>query len=189
MIRIDPTVVHAVWAGRFQPFHLGHVSFLDRICLTFDGPIVVAVIASSTSEPSDAYSAEANLQHRVAKNPLTTWERLMMIRIYLEEKGLTNRIIPIGIPRPDTYWSMVRGFYPPKRVLCFSDRNTFETQKVEHWRSMGEAVRVFPSEVGTSGTEFKEIVRSRGDWRALLPSETVEYFLSIDGPARFAESE
>jgi nicotinamide-nucleotide adenylyltransferase len=194
MIHIDPYLVYGIWVGRFQPFHLGHVSFLERLSLAFDGPIVVAVIASFPSDQNkavDAYSEAANLQHRASKNPLTVWERLMMINLYLESSGLGNRIMPIGIPRPDTNWDIVKGFYPPKRILCFSERNTFELQKVAHWKSLNERVKTFSFD-GTdniSGTKFKEIIKNRGDWRSLLPPATVEYFSAIGGPERFAKSD
>lgn len=185
----NPEQEYMVWAGRFQPFHSGHLSFLTKICRIGVEPVVVAVIASSNRNPVDAYSEEANAQHRSARNPLSVWERVTMIRLCLEAEGLSNRVVPMGIPRPDAHWDTVRSFYPPRRVLCFSDRNRFESMKVQHWRSMGEKVRVIESDLDLSSTLFKETLRSGGDWLKFLPEPTHDYFQRIDGPGRFSLTE
>ncbi|MFH0350844.1 MAG: hypothetical protein ACHBMF_02765 [Chromatiales bacterium] len=105
-------------------------------------------------------------------------EQLMIIRMSLEVERLSDRVIPIGIPRPDSHWETVQSLYPPRRVLFFTNRNSFEAMKVAHWRSLGEAVQIIGAEGDLSGTLFKENVRSGGNWRSFLLAATIEYFVA-----------
>jgi nicotinamide mononucleotide adenylyltransferase len=180
--------VHATWAGRFQPFHEGHLATLCAILDEFAGPVCLMLIQStgwSTIGPSSLMDA----QHARSKNPFTIWERREMIRLVLEAEGLLDRVTILGIPRPDILWEAVQGFYPPRRFICLTDRDELDEEKLNVWKSRGESVMIIKTgESERSSTSIKAAVQRGEDWRALLHPATLDYFELIDGPSRLANA-
>jgi cytidyltransferase-like protein len=179
--------VFAVWDGRFQPFHFGHLAVIRRILEHFQLPTVVFVIQSSVATPANAYSAEVNPHHAPERNPLTVWERYSMISTALEAERLTAEVRVLGIPRPDLYWAIARSFYPTNRFICLTEKDDYELSKAAFWASLGERVQVVPSAdlPKISATIVKESLHRGAGWEDLLHPATIRYFREIGGPARF----
>src|SRR5580692_9566895 len=138
----DPDQLHAVWDGRFQPFHVGHIAVIRAIVEQFQLPLVVMVIQSSAEPSTSPYTAQVNVHHAMARNPLTLWERYNIIRRTLAAEGLAESVTVLGIPRPDVYWSIAASFYPRRRFICLTDKDEYERAKVTFWATLGEETRV-----------------------------------------------
>lgn len=181
----------AVWDGRFQPLHKGHVEFARAIIDYFDLPLVIMVIQSSESSSDDNYSKEVDRHHRLARNPLTLWERRVMLKLAIEEQGLSSRVEIVGIPRPDLFWSIASLFYPPNRFMCLSGKDDYERRKKTFWASLGERTKVVPTDGLTtvSASQVKAAIKEGGDWKSLIPRACHSYFVDINGLQRFAQAD
>jgi len=76
-------MVRALFVGRFQPFHKGHLGALKSILKECD-EVVIAIGSSQ-----DSHELE---------NPFTVGERIEMIYESIKEAGLAGRCIIVGIP-------------------------------------------------------------------------------------------
>ncbi|NIQ07493.1 MAG: nicotinamide-nucleotide adenylyltransferase [Candidatus Korarchaeota archaeon] len=72
-----------VLVGRFQPLHNGHVHVLERI-LEGEDEAIIAIGSAQESFTLD--------------NPLTAGERIEMVRAFLEERSLLDRVLTVPIP-------------------------------------------------------------------------------------------
>ncbi|MFJ9833835.1 hypothetical protein ACIRU2_21020 [Streptomyces sp. NPDC101169] len=181
-----PVTTRAVWAGRFQPFHMGHLHTLQRMA-SMRHPLVVAVIAADDTEGRGAFGKMAAAAGASGSNPLTVWERTEMISLALAAEPWARSVRTIGAPRPDLDWSLTTSFYPRPRVIYVTDRDQFEAAKLSRYRSLEEKVVV----VGVtdlpemSATEVRRRIAAGEDWQSLMHPATIDYFKEIDGPARF----
>lgn len=190
---MNDTKRYAIWTGRFQPFHAGHLSTLKAICETHDFQVIIAIITSTKipakNSTSSKYFQHAETQHKKERNPLSLWERITMVRKVLDARNLSQKAFPIGIPRPDLYWDTIKCLCPNNRIMFCPERGEFENKKTEHWKKRGEIVRTVISPSAISSTMLKEVIKKGEDWKSLIPEEIHEYFIEIDGPLRFSLSE
>jgi nicotinamide-nucleotide adenylyltransferase len=186
----DRSNAHAVWDGRFQPLHRGHIKVMEAIVEQFDCDLVVMIIQSSEGFV-DSYSQEVNRHHRHARNPLTFWERYQLIRLALNPLSIASRVTILGIPRPDLYWEIARSFYPACRFICLTDKDDYEKSKATFWSQLGETTRIVDTSKipRISATDVKHSLKSGHGWEKYMPEASVEYFKNIDGPARFQRAD
>lgn len=92
----------ALFVGRFQPFHLGHLSVIKKALETEDRLIIVIGSAEENHEPD---------------NPFTAGERFQMIEAVLKSEGFTHdqfAIIPIRNVKNYILWTAhVDQYVPP----------------------------------------------------------------------------
>lgn len=180
----------AVWDGRFQPLHRGHVAVIEAILQQFDCDLVVMIIQSSEGS-QNAYGAEVNKHHLLSRNPLTFWERFNLLKLATQNLKQASKVNILGIPRPDLFWDIAKAFYPDNRFICLTGKDEYEQRKKQFWSSLGEQTRIVDiSTVPTiSATELKIALKSGRSWESFLPDGTLEYFKSINGPQRFADAD
>jgi cytidyltransferase-like protein len=186
-MNFDPDQLYAVWDGRFQPFHLGHVAVIRAILNHFHLPLVVMIIQSTAESPSNDYVAQVNPHHAPKRNPLTLWERFCMIQDVVRAESWTDRVTALGIPRPDVYWKIASSFYPTRRFICVTDKDEYERSKVSFWHSLGEEVRVVPSAnlPMISATKVKQLIKTTDEWSKMMHEVNVDFFAKVKGPERF----
>jgi len=83
--------VRAVFPGRFQPFHLGHLGVVKYVLEKVDEIVIVV----GSSQESHTY-----------QNPFTAGERIFMIKESLREEGISMDRVYI-IPIPDVLMNSV----------------------------------------------------------------------------------
>ena len=190
MIELDSTILYAVWDGRFQPFHVGHLAVIGAICSQFELPVVVMIIQSEEVDSQDAYVEEVNRHHRAARNPLTLWERYNLITMALREEDFGRKVAVLGIPRPDLHWTCARSFYPSRRFICLTGKDEYENSKAKFWERLGESTRIVDISgiPRISATKVKELCKIGRGWESCIPESCIEYFNSIDAPRRFADA-
>ena len=152
----------ALFIGRFQPFHLGHLHAVKYILSKAEH--VIIGIGSA-------------LESHTARNPFTAAERTEMIELSIAEAGLERNRISI-IPIPDIgihrLWpSLVEILVPPIDIVFTNDPLTATLFRERKYRV--EPIPFLQRGI-FSGTEFRRRVVKGEDWRQLVP-KSVAIFL------------
>jgi cytidyltransferase-like protein len=151
--------------GRFQPFHSGHLEFLQGAAARVD-EVWVGITnpdpARIKPEPSDP------LRHLPESNPYSYWERLLMIEAAAADAGIAVRVIPFPVNEPEL-WSA----YVPGDVIQFIRLfSEWGGTKLDRLRQAGYEVVVLDqgTEKQISGADVRAQIRGGGEWRALVPA-------------------
>jgi cytidyltransferase-like protein len=153
--------------GRFQPFHLGHLAYLNGAAERSDEVFVGITNPDPTRirpEPSDP------LRHLPESNPWSYTERLLMVKAAAADLGLDLacvHVIPFPVNEPELWPA-----YVPEGVTqylrLFSE---WGGTKLERLRGAGYEVVVLDEgvEKAVSGAEVREALREGADWESLVP--------------------
>ena len=172
LLALDATLLlqAGLFMGRFQPFHLGHLSAV-KFALSRARELIIAIGSAQKSYDS--------------RNPFTTGERLSMINASLKrEADIDLESISI-IPVPDLeihklWTASVRTLAPRFDIVFSNDAFTSALFKAE-----GVTVEAPPlfRRAEISGTDIRALL-GRGDskWRSLVP-ESVCHFIDSIGAA------
>ena len=164
--------MRALYVGRFQPFHLGHLEILRKILKDYHEVIIIV--------------GSAQHSHTV-ENPFTAGERIQMIAETLDEEGISRcvYIIPMDdIHRHSVWVTHVQSLTPPfERVFSnepvtvrlFKEAGCAVSQteliKREHW----------------SGTEIRKRMLKDEGWEQCVPPAVARVIKAIDGVSRIKE--
>lgn len=158
----------ALFVGRFQPFHKGHLHLVRQILE--DHPRIVLGIGS------------AQYSHDL-RNPFTAAERYEMIRRTLEGAGLEGwEVVPIPDTGVHAVWvTHVQNLVPPFDVVY-----THEPLTRRLFEEGGVPVREKPllDRDRLSGTEIRRRMLAREDWTELVPPTVAGYIKEVDGVER-----
>lgn len=161
----------ALFPGRFQPPHWGHVYAVREILGEVD-ELVIAV-----------GSAQFNY---IVKDPFTAGERIWMLREALREGGVDlSRVVTIPIPNVENNWEWlgrVKSYVPPFQVVYTG--NPFVAML---FKEAGYEVRQQPmyQRERYSSTRVRELIL-RGDpqWEELVPRSVAAIIRQIGGLER-----
>ena len=158
------------YIGRFQPFHEGHDTMVERISREVD-ELVVGI-------------GSADKSHTV-RNPFTAGERIMMITKALVDLDLVTYAVPIEDLNRNAVWvSHVRSM-SPRFDVAFSNNplvvRLFEEAGVEVRQS-----EMFDRE-RLEGSAVRERMIHDDPWRPLVPDAVVEVIGEIDGITRIQQ--
>ncbi len=166
-------ISRALYVGRFQPFHLGHLEAVKYILR--DSSEVVIVIGSA----QHSYTLE---------NPFTAGERAVMIRLALNEAGIDSSryfIIPVTDLDIHGIWvSWVASFVPPFDVVYTNEPLTKRLFMESGFKVM--SIPFFKREV-CSATEVRRRIMNNENWEELIPKSIVEFIREKDGVKRLQE--
>lgn len=161
----------ALFIGRFQPFHKGHLFMLRRILKEFDE--VIIGIGSAQYSHTD-------------QNPFTAGERFSMITAVLKKEGIREcHIVPIEDLGIHSLWvPYVRTLVPDFDAVVTNDPLT-----IRLFREAGHKVKEFPLErrIEFSGTEIRRRILAGEDWRELVPAEVSKIVEEIGGVSRIKD--
>jgi len=119
--------------GRFQPFHLEHLKYAMAAWSLCDHLIVGITNPDPTLTGSEKVDPNRS---RMCSNPLTFYERLIIIRVSLLEAGIpydSFDIIPFPVNRPE----LIK-FYIPENVTHFMTiYDDWGRKKREMFKSIG----------------------------------------------------
>ena len=160
-------------AGRFQPFHYGHLGGMKDVLKEFDQLVIVI--------------GSAQYSHNLS-NPFTAGERLTMVRLALDEAGIDCKRVWI-VPVPDVHlhmmWvSAVEG-YTPKFDIVYSN----EPLTKRLFREAGYKVKPVPFHERKiySSTEIREKMLKGENWEKLVPESVAKFIKEIDGVNRLRD--
>lgn len=159
----------ALFIGRFQPFHRGHllvVQGMAKIC-----PRVVIVIGSSN-------------QSNTKENPFNAAERKDMMQRALQGVDLipVKDISFVEVPdmAEDDAWT--------KAVLAAAGSTSIVWTGNEQVKALfekeGIEVKWIKEVPGINATEIRQRMKDTGDWKSLVPPEVAGYLSEFDGPDR-----
>ena len=161
----------ALFPGRFQPPHWGHVYAVREILKEVD-EVIIAV-----------GSAQFNY---ILKDPFTAGERIWMLREALREGGVDlSRVVTVPIPNVENnleWLGRVKSFTPPFQIVYTG--NPFVALL---FKEAGYEVRQQPMyhRERYSSTKVRELML-RGDplWEQLVPRAVAEIIKTIGGVER-----
>jgi len=166
-------ISRALYVGRFQPFHKGHLSAVKYVLET--SPEMVIVIGSA--------------QHsHTLENPFTAGERAMMIRLALSEGGIDPSryfIIPVTDLDIHGIWvSHVVSFAPSFDVVYTNEPLTKRLFTESGFKVM--PIPFFQRDV-CSATEIRRRMIQDESWEEQIPESVSKFIREIDGLKRLQE--
>ena len=163
----------ALYVGRFQPFHLGHLDTIKIVLKSVDE--LVVVIGSAQ------YSHNAN-------NPFTAGERLVMVRRALEEAGIAYSRLWI-VPVPDVHlhmlWVSALEGYTPKFNVVYSNEPLTRRLFMEKGYKV-KNIRFFERK-NYNSTLVREKMLKDESWTSLVPKSVAQFITEIDGVNRLRD--
>ena len=163
----------ALYPGRFQPFHLGH---LDSVKQILDNSFEIIIMVGSA------------LQSHTLQNPFTAGERVQMIKIALNEGKINPSrfyIIPVTDLQIHSIWvshvcSLVPSFdivysNEPLTKRLFLEAN-FIVQEIPFFN------RKF-----YQATEIRKRMLLDKSWERFLPTKVANYIKEINGVMRLKD--
>lgn len=158
----------ALFIGRFQPFHRGHLHLVRAIREEF--PQLVLGIGS------------AQFSH-TTRNPFTAGERYEMILRTLEHEAL-NRVHILAIPDVGVHTQWVA--HVQATVPAFDVVFSHEPLTTRLFQEAGVPVREKPllDRVRYSGTEIRRRMLAGEDWTDLVPPPVAAVIKAVDGVER-----
>lgn len=153
--------------GRFQPFHNGHLEYLRGAAERSDELFVGITNPDPRHvrfEPSDP------LRHLPGSNPYTFVERLLMVGAAADDLGLDRRLVHV-IPFPVNEPELWPAYVPEGVTQYLRLFSGWGETKLRRFREAGYEVVVLDegAEKEVSGADVREVMRSGGDWEALVP--------------------
>lgn len=167
-------VIRAVYPGRFQPVHLGHVEVV-KWALNYVDELVVVI---GTAQES----------HTIV-NPFTAGERVVMLKMAMAEFGIDLGRVYI-IPVPDILMNSVWPSYVQLYVPKFKYAVARNPLVVRLFKEAGYDVLVPPPyERGKySSTKIRKLMVSGDEsWRSYVPTSVAEFIDEIGGVQRMRE--
>jgi nicotinamide-nucleotide adenylyltransferase len=161
----------ALFIGRFQPFHNGHLQLLLKLYKTYE--LIIIGIGSSQ------YS-------HTTENPFTLEERKTMISTTLQNNRITNATI-ISIPDlhdPPNWVNHVTNLTPNFDVVITN--NAFTKQL---FQEQGYTVKPTPliNREQFSGRNIRKKIKNQKPWKSLVPLEVYNYIKKINGETRIRQ--
>ena len=163
----------ALYPGRFQPFHSGHLEAVKHV-LSNTSEIIV-IIGSA-------------LQSHTLRNPFTAGERITMIRLALDEAGIDPSkyyIVPVPDLEIHGIWVSHVCSLVPKFDVVYSNEPLTRRLFIE----AGFTVESIPfyKRSQCSATEIRDKMLKGRSWEALLPKSVAEYIREIRGVERLRD--
>ena len=166
-------VKRGLYVGRFQPFHLGHLSAVKAILEDIDELVIVV--------------GSAQYSHTIA-NPFTAGERLMMVRLALEEADLDCRRVWL-VPVPDVHlhmlWVSALEGYTPKFDIVYSNEPLTRRLFMEAGYKV-KGIRFFERKVYSS-TDIRTKMVKGESWKKFVPKSVATFIAEIDGVNRLSD--
>lgn len=166
-------MMRAVFVGRFQPFHFGHLHAIRTILQEVDELILVVGSAQMSHEPN---------------NPFTAGERIEMIQSALDAASI-DRMKYLIIPLPDAsahrVWVSQVESQIPRFDVVYSNQSLTRRLLIEAGYEV-RGIKLF--ERGKyEATEIRKRILNSEDWSDLVPDEVYQIVQDIDGENRIRD--
>jgi nicotinamide-nucleotide adenylyltransferase len=162
-----------LYVGRFQPFHLGHLSAIEEVLKEVEELVIVI--------------GSAQYSHN-SSNPFTAGERLVMVRRALKEAGIDYSRLWV-VPVPDVHlhmlWvSALEGYTPRFNVVYSNEPLTCRLFTEAGYKV--KSIRFFERKLYVS-TLVRERMLKDESWKALVPKSVADFIMEIDGVNRLRD--
>jgi nicotinamide-nucleotide adenylyltransferase len=158
--------------GRFQVLHKDHLAYL----LAGKAECEHLVVGITNPDPSLTAADDADPKRSDPQaNPLTFYERLLLVKCALLDAGLTEMdfsITPLPINFPERYLDYV----PMQATFFLTVYDSWGRRKLEHFQSLGLKIRLLwertPETKGLSGQDIRQAMATNELWELLVPEST-----------------
>lgn len=162
--------MNALFIGRFQPFHKGHLYVIKTMQNDFD-QISIGIGSSQYSHTK--------------KNPFSFSERKMMINQVLTASDISYSLYAIpDIHDPPRWLSHVQSIVPCFDVIVTN--NAF-TETLCNKQNIPVIKTGFHQKNTCSGSEIRRRIACQQPWQHLVPPAVKDIILSIDGVKRIQQ--
>ena len=170
--------------GRFQVLHNDHLVYL-RSGLSLCRHLVVGITNPDPLLTRD--DAADPKRSDPAANPLSYYERYVMVRAVFDEDGIPESrisIVPFPINLPELY-----KYYVPLDALFFlSIYDEWGKRKLEHFESLGLSTHVLRevavAHKGLSATDIRRRMSENQPWEDIVPPVVATLMKKWDIPSR-----
>lgn len=179
----DLGVIH----GRFQVLHNDHIKYLmagKELCKHL-------VVGITNPDPSLTRDSDAN-PHRSTSlaNPLTYFERYLMIQAALLEQGLSLSEFSI-VPLPINVPELIKYYVPLDAIFFLTIYDEWGQQKKKYFQDLGLKIHVLwevpLDKKGLSSSDIREAMIKSEKWEHIVPSSTVKLMKEWDIAQRLKE--
>ncbi|MCF8062898.1 MAG: nicotinate-nucleotide adenylyltransferase [Deltaproteobacteria bacterium] len=177
---IDTGFIH----GRFQVVHLDHVVYLlagkERcrhliVGITNPDPVLTA---------EDSADPDRSLP---GSNPLTYFERYVMVRDVLREAGIDLESFSI-VPFPINFPRLYSCYVPAEATFFVTIYDEWGRRKQARFQELGLRVELLwertPGEKGISAADVRARMAQGADWEHLVPGATARLMKAWNIPGR-----
>ncbi len=181
--KYETGVIH----GRFQVLHNDHIKYLlagKELCSHL-------IIGITNPDPSFTKDSEAN-PHRSTPlaNPLTYYERYVMVQAALLEQGLSLSEFSI-VPFPINVPELIQYYVPMDAIFFLTIYDNWGRQKKEYFNALGLKIYVLwevPLEKkGLSSNDIREFMIKEEAWEHLVPNSVAKFLKEWDIAQRLKE--
>ncbi len=166
-------MMRALYIGRFQPFHYGHLEVIRKV-LSENDELIIAIGSAQESHTK--------------KNPFTAGERFEIIRSNLvhEDFDLSKvYIVPVEDIKRNSLWVAHVKSLVPRFDRVYSNEPLVKIL----FNEVGINVSKTPlfSRSDYSSTNVRNTILSGGDWKKFVPEATYEHIMRINGVERLKQ--
>lgn len=161
------------YTGRFQPFHLGHLSAIKQALNKVDFLYIGIGSAQYSDTPDNPFSAE---------------ERTTYIHDALLENGISEdqfQIIPIPDIHSNPDWpGHVQSLVPPFDVVFVGEDNLVK-ELFEKYTDI--PVKIVKKEINICATDIRKTMIEEDDWQKYLSKSTIEHLEKMNAIFRLKD--
>lgn len=158
----------ALFIGRFQPFHKGHLEVVKNLSKKYN-KVIIGLGSSQYKNKSD--------------NPFSSNERKLMIKNSLDESDINNyKIVEISdIHDPPNWVDHVLSITTDFDIVITN--NSF-TKKLFLEKGFNVEETPLYNKQEYSGKEIRNRIKNNQSWEHLVPEPVVDIIKKFDGPSR-----
>ena len=182
--QVETGVIH----GRFQVLHNDHLVYLlagMELCRHL-------VVGITNPDPLLTRNEDADPKRSdPSANPLTYFERYLMVRAVMEEAGIEPSrlsVVPFPINMPELY----RYYVPLDALFFLTIYDEWGKRKLEYFASLGLRTHVLRhvsgDQKGLSATGIRRRMASNEPWEDMVPPAAADLLKKWDIPARLRET-
>lgn len=151
----------ALFVGRFQPLHIGHLKVIEWILKKYDK--IIIVIGSSQ---------ESNTE----KNPFSLKKRKKMIKNTLKSEKIKNyKIIDISDVHNDKQW--IENILKKAKFDVVFTKNPWTKRCFKPYNI---PVKQHPTFGNVSGNKIRRMIKKQKGWEKLVPKEVIKIIKGKD---------
>lgn len=175
-----------IFTGRFQPFHLGHLSIIDHLSTNYpDETICIAIIKDYPFlKEKDSFDKRVDIEIAKKDSLLNSESILQVITRILINRNYKNVVITLMPRASEESWEIIENLFDCKRKWVFTkdkmNCDSWEKVKKDFYCSKQEEVVVIPINKMVSGSSIRLLLNDEkyDELTNYLPNEMIEFYKS-----------
>ncbi|MEN8258655.1 MAG: nicotinate-nucleotide adenylyltransferase [Thermodesulfobacteriota bacterium] len=173
---INIGVIH----GRFQILHHDHLKYL----LAGKERCQHLIVGISNPDPNQTKSESVDPKRSsAAANPLTYYERLLLVRASLEESGIPLADFSI-VPFPINFPELLLNYVPPDATFFLTIYDDWGKKKLARFQELGLKTEILwqraLGQKGQTATEIRRRILHDEAWQDLVPASVATLLKKIN---------